>query len=129
MEGKRQKEREPGSSRPPRQRRCGVYPADSSARVIVTARRLVGASLLGRRIGILVGFAKTIAAQQEDLGVFDEPVGDGRIKEDVAPVGERSIGRNYRRAFVAVARRDHLIKEVGGLLVESQVSQFVADEE
>src|ERR1039458_7504 len=119
MEGKRQKEREPGSSRPPRQRRCGVYPADSSARVIVTARRLVGASLLGRRIGILVGFAKTIAAQQEDLGVFDEPVGDGggdgRIKEDVAPVGERSIGRNYRRAFVAVARRDHLIKEVGGL--------------
>ena len=51
--------------------------------------------LLGRRIGIFVGFAQTIASQQEDLGVLDEPVGDGggdgRIKEDVAPVGERSV--------------------------------------
>ena len=91
---------------------------------------MIGASLLGRRIGILVGLAQTVAAQQEDLGVFDEPVGDGggdgRIKEDVAPVGEGSVGRNHRGAFVAVARRDHLIKEVGGLLIESQVSQFVA---
>ena len=84
---------------------------------------------VSKRIGILVGFAQAIPAEQENLGVFDEPVGygsgDGRIKEDVAPAGERSVGRNHRRAFVAVARGDHLIKEVGGLLVESQVSQLV----
>ena len=31
--------------------------------------------------------------------------------------------------FVAVTGRDHLIKKVGGLLVESEVSQLIADEE
>ena len=90
---------------------------------------MIGAGLLGRRIWILIGFAQTIASQQEDLRVFDEPIGDGggdgRIKEDVAPVGERSVGRNHRRMFVAVTRRDHLIKEVGSLLVESQISQLI----
>ena len=60
-------------------------------RVIVTARRMVGPALwFGRRIGILVGLAQAVAAQQKDLGVFDEAIGngggDGRIEEDVAPV-------------------------------------------
>ena len=63
-------------------------------RVIVTARRLHRSrpQLLGRRIRIL-GLAQAVAAQQEDLGVLHQAVGDGggdgRIEEDVAPVGER----------------------------------------
>ena len=87
---------------------------------------MIGASLLGRRIGILVGLAQTVAAQQEDLGVFDEPVGDGggdgRIKEDVAPVGKRSIGRDDCTALVAVARGDDLIKQIRRVLIEGQIS-------
>src|ERR1700726_4671186 len=94
---------------------------------------MIAARLLGWRIGVFVGFAQTIASQQEDLGVLDEAVGDGgsdgRIKEDVAPVRKGCVGRNHRGSFVAVARRDHLIKEVRSLLVESQVSQLVTDEE
>ena len=61
-----------------------------------TARRLLGAGpqLLGRRIEVL-GLAEAISAQQEDFGVFHEAVGDGggdgRVEEDVAPVGERCV--------------------------------------
>ena len=55
---------------------------------------MIGASLLGRRIGILVGLAQTVAAQQEDFGVFDEPVGDGgrdgRIKR-MLPQSENGV--------------------------------------
>jgi hypothetical protein len=94
---------------------------------------MIGASLLGRRIGIFIGLAQTIAAQQEDLGVLDEAVGnggrDGRIKEDVAPVGEGRVGGDYCGTFVAVSGRDDLIKEVGGLLVKGEVSELVTDEE
>lgn len=90
---------------------------------------MIGAGLFGWRIGMLVGFAQTIAAEQEDLGVFNETVGDGGgdgcIKEDVAPVGERGVGCNDGRSFVAMAGRDHLIEKVGGLLVESEISQLV----
>ena len=74
------------------------YPADSSARVIVTARRMIGAgaNYSAGGVGVLVGLAQAVAAEQEDLGVFDQPVGDGggdgRIEEDVAPVGERRVG-------------------------------------
>ena len=43
----------------------------------------------------MLGFAKTIAAQQEDFGVLHEPVGnggsDGGIEENVAPVGEGCV--------------------------------------
>ena len=49
------------------------------------------AKLLGWRIRIL-GLTEAIAPKQEDLGVLDEAVGDrrgdGRIEENVAPVGE-----------------------------------------
>jgi hypothetical protein len=102
-------------------------------RVIITARRMSGAGLLGRRIGIFVGFAQAIASEQKDFGVLNEPVsdggGDGRIKEDIAPVGERSVGRNHSRPLVTVTGRDHLIKEVRGLLVEGEIAQLIADEE
>src|SRR6202162_1849453 len=81
---------------------------------------------LSRRIGTLVVLAQAVAAQQEDLGVLHQPVGnggrDGRIEEDVAPVGERCIGGDNRRTFLAVTRGDHLIEEIGSLLVQSQVS-------
>ena len=58
---------------------------------------MIGASLrfFGRRIGSLIGFAQAVAAEQEDLGVFHQAVGDsggdGGIEEDVAPVGERCV--------------------------------------
>src|SRR5579859_1773227 len=109
------------------------YPSDSSVRDIITARRMIGACLFGRRIRILVGFAQTVTTQQEDLGVLDQAVGngggDGRIKEDVAPVGKRGVGGDHGRAFVAMARRDYLVKEIGGLLIEGQIAQFVANEQ
>jgi hypothetical protein len=86
----------------------------------------------GWRIGIL-GLAQTLAAQQEDLGVFHQAVrdrgGDRGVEEDVAPVGERCVRCNNRRAFLAVPRRDDLIEEIGGLLVEGQIAQLVTDEE
>jgi hypothetical protein len=64
----------------------------------LTERRLTEAGLLFRRIGVSAGLAQTVAAQQEDLGVLDQPIGnrsgDGRIKEDVAPVGKGCVRRN-----------------------------------
>jgi hypothetical protein len=87
---------------------------------------MIEAGLLGRRIGILVGFAKTVAAQQEDLRVFDEAVGDGSsnggIEQNVAPVGERSVGSDDGGAFVTVTSRYDLVKEIGGLLIERQIT-------
>ena len=54
-----------------------------------------GLGFFGRRIGSLIGLAQAVAAEQEDLGVFHQAVGDsggdGRIEEDVAPVGERCV--------------------------------------
>src|SRR5262245_32109201 len=94
------REREKGrevSSRPPQQRRCGV--SRRTPPTGLSSQR--GASpepvllLFGRRIGAL-GLAKAGTAQQEDLGVLHQPIGDcrgnGRIKEDVAPVGKRRVG-------------------------------------
>ena len=64
--------------------------------------------LLGWRIRIL-RFTEAIAAEQEDLGVLDEPVGDrrgdGRIEENVAPVGERCVGGYDGRTLLTVVRR------------------------
>ena len=49
--------------------------------------------------------------------------------EDVAPLGKGSVGSDDGTATQAMAGRDDLIKEVGGLLVERQVTEFVADEQ
>ena len=63
------------------------------------------ARLRGWRIRIL-GLAEAITAEQEDLGVLDEAVGDrrgdGRIEENVAPVGERCIGGYDCRTLLTV---------------------------
>ena len=73
-----------------------------------------------------LGFAEAVAAEQEDLGVLDQPVGDGggdgRVEEDVAPVGERCVGGDDCGAFLAVAGGDDLIEEIRGLLIEGQVA-------
>ena len=88
---------------------------------------MLGASrnLLGRRIEMF-GLAEAIAAQQKDLGVFDEPVGDrggdGRVMEDVSPVGESRICSNHCRALMTVPCRNDLVEEVRRLLIKHQVS-------
>ena len=98
-----------------------------------TERRLRRARLqeAGRRRALL-SFTQAFSPQQKDLGVFHQPVGDGGgdggVVEDVAPVGERGVGRNNRAALVTVAGGDDLVKEVGSLLVEGQVTQFVDDQ-
>ena len=80
---------------------------------------------LGRRCGIL-GLAQTFAAQQEDLRVFDQAVGDGGgdggVEEDVPPVGERCVRCNNCRAFLAVSCGDDLIEKIGGLLIKGQIA-------
>src|SRR5436309_2405248 len=93
------------------------YPADSSVRDITTARRFLEAGeSIRRRIWIFVGLSQAVAAKQKDLGVFDKPIGngsgDGRIKEDVAPLGKRGVCRDHRTPLAAVTRRDDLIKKI-----------------
>ena len=77
--------------------------------------------LFGRRMG-LVALAKAVAAEQEDLGVLDQTVGNGGgnggVVEDVAPVGERSVRSDDRCSLVTVAGGDDLIEEIRGLLIE-----------
>src|SRR5258707_10222437 len=89
-----------------------------SAELAGSPGRLFGS----RRIWIAIAFAETVAAEKKDLGVLHEAIGDGRsdggVVEDVAPVGEGRVGGDDGRALVTVARRDHLIEEIGALLVE-----------
>jgi hypothetical protein len=73
------------------------YPVDSSARDIATARRMnVTGELLSRRCGRVLGFTEAVAAEEEDLRVFDETIhdgsGDGGVEENVTPVREGSVG-------------------------------------
>jgi hypothetical protein len=88
-------------------------------------RRSVGRS--GGRV--LLSFAKTFSAEQKDLGVFYQPVGDGGgdggVVKNSAPLGERGIGGDQRAPLVGVAGRDHLVEKVGGVLIEGQISQLV----
>jgi len=90
-------------------------------------RRLpaAGGALLLRRGGVLVGFAQTVAAEQEDLGVFHQAIGNrggnGGVEQDVAPVRKGRVGGDNGGALLTVARGDDLIKEVRGLLIERQI--------
>jgi hypothetical protein len=45
--------------------------------------------------------------------------------EDVAPLGEGGVRSDDSTAAQAVTRRDDLIKQIGGLLVERKVTKFV----
>ena len=73
-----------------------------------------------------ITFAKAFTSEEEDLGVFHQAIGnggsDGGVVEDVAPVGERCVGRNERAALIAMAGGDDLIEEVGSLLIERKIS-------
>ena len=100
------------------------YPADSSGPGYRTARRLFVAGRLDRRrIGFLRGrITETATAEQEDFRVLHQTIGDGcrngGVVEDVTPVGECSIRRDNGGAFVTMACRDHLIEEIGTLLIK-----------
>ena len=121
-------------SQPPRGAPLRGYPADSSVRDITTVRRLLESrQSISRRIRILVGLAQAVSAEQEDLGVFDQAVGDCSgnrcVVEDVAPVRKRRVRCNERTALAAVTRGDYLVKEVRRLLIERKIPEFVTDEE
>ena len=89
---------------------------------------MIGASLrfFGRLSGSPIGLTQAVAAEQEDLGVFHQAVGDsghdGRIEEDVATVVERCVSGDDGRTLLAVTSRDDLIEETGRRLIEGQVS-------
>src|ERR1039458_307631 len=110
------------------------YPADSSGPGYRHSAALDRRQrkLLGWRIRIL-GLTEAITPEHEDFGVLDESVGDrrgdGGIEENVAPVGERCVGGYDCGTFLAMAGGDNLIEEVRRLLVEGQISKFVADEQ
>ena len=78
-------------------------------------------------------FAQALAAEQKHLGVLHQAVGDGggdgRVVEDVAPVGKRGIGGDEGTFLFAVAGGDDLIEEVGSLLIEGKIPQLVADQQ
>lgn len=68
-------------------------------------------------------------AEQKDLGVFDQAVGDGGVVEDVAPFGEGGIGRNNRAAVLPLAvglAADELLRMVTGRLKDSLAVQATA---
>ena len=62
--------------------------------------------LTGRRMWISAAFAKTVPAQQKDLGVLDETVrngrGDGGVVKDAAPFGKCRVGGDERGALATV---------------------------
>src|SRR5207247_2374250 len=103
------------------------YPADSSARDIVTERRLILVSDLGfvRRL-TLIAFAKALPTQKEDLGVFYQAIGDGRrdrrVVKDIAPFRKCSIGCSQRAPLMTVPSGDDLVEEVGGLLIQRKIA-------
>src|ERR1700693_3351637 len=110
------------------------YPADSSGPGYRHSAALDRSQrkLIGWGIRILVGLAESIAAEQENLGVFDKAVGnrrgDGRIEKDVAPVGKRRVGRDDCGTLLTVAGGDDLIEEIRRLLIEGQIPKLVTDE-
>ena len=115
------REREPQLPRPLAAPLRG-YPADSSGpgyRHSAAPDR--SRQLLSRRCGTVFGFAKAVAAEQEDLRVFHEPIhdcrGDGGIEKDVAPFRKGGVGRNEYGPLLAVASGDDLIKQIGRLLI------------
>ena len=73
-----------------------------------------------------------VAVDCDDLGVVDKTIdqgGDaGRGGKDVAPFGERTIGR-HQGAFVLVTARDELIQQIGMAVRVGEISDLVDDQE
>ncbi len=105
------------------------YPADSSEPGYHHSAALALNQPLFFLWLVLIAFAKAIATEQEDLGVFHQTVGnggrDGGVVKNVAPFGEGRVGGDDGGALVTVTGGDHLKEQVGGLLIERQVTQFV----
>jgi hypothetical protein len=81
--------------------------------------------------GGLVSFEPVaVAFEADDVGVVDDPVdrcrGDAQVPEDIAPAGEREIGRqNHGRVFVAAGdTRTH----VGSSCVPSPIGTRIYEE-
>jgi hypothetical protein len=72
------------------------------------------------------------AFEGDDFGVVDDAVdrrgGDDLVAEDVSPAGEGQVRCEDQRD-VFVARGDELEEEVGGVLFEGDVADFVDDEQ
>jgi hypothetical protein len=52
------------------------------------------ATLISRRCRRILGLAEAVAAKQEDLGVFHEPVGDGGcsvVLKRILPQSEKAV--------------------------------------
>ena len=73
-----------------------------------------------------------VAFKADDVGVVDDPVdhgrGDGQVPEDVAPPGEREVGRQDHGG-VFVAAGDELEEQVRGVLIERDIAYFVDHQE
>ena len=72
------------------------------------------------------------AFESVDVGVVDDAVdhggGDGLVAEDVSPAGEWQVaGQDQRGVFVTAG--DELEEQVGGVLLEGQVANFVDDDQ
>jgi len=85
-----------------------------------------GSKLLFRRTEAFIGLAQTVAAEQKNLGVLHQAVGDGGgnggVVQNVAPVREWRVGRDDGGFLLAMPGGDYLLKEIGRLLIEGQVT-------
>jgi hypothetical protein len=84
------------ASRPTRSADEGLARRTPPLGVIVTERRLRWpVSDRFRGLAFIPGSANAGAAEQEDVGVFNQPVGDGRgdggVVENLAPVAEGCV--------------------------------------
>ncbi len=75
--------------------------------IIITARRLSVVCQLFRFCRLfLFGFADAGTAEQKDLGVLDQAIGDGGcdrgVEQDVSPFGKNSIGGDYGTATLGM---------------------------
>ena len=102
--------------------------------VIITERRLIVAASYSMLAGLaFFGLRHVGPPMQENLGVFDETVGDGgsnrRVEQNVSPFGKNRVGRNNRAATLCMSCRDYLVKQVGSLLIQGKISKFVTNQE
>ena len=72
------------------------------------------------------------AFEGENVGVVNDAVdhggGDGLVAEDAAPAGKRQVAGEDQRG-VLVSAGDELEEQVGGVLLEGQVADFVDDDQ
>lgn len=92
-------------------------------------------SLLSQGAGPLavhgLGETVTLPGEDHDMGVVDQTVNEGRsetvVPKDGIPLAELQVGGNDK-AFSLVAVGDHLEKQLSGVLVEWNKTNFVNDQ-